>query len=205
MNLLTRIKKKKIKIFIIGFNRTGTRTLHYFFKSNGLPSIHWDNNYLVEHFEKNLEIQKPLIGKQKVFNTNVNSNCNYDEAIVYSDITHHNLNKDAKDYYKILDKQYNNSKFILNIRDEKDWIRSRLNHCNVAEEQSIFHNCSKDELKNIWSEIYRAHLRDCEIYFKDRKDDFLKFNIDIDGPNELCEFLKASYPNLDKNKWKFIK
>ena len=66
-------------------------------------------------------------------------------------------------------------------------------------------NYSKDELKNIWSEIYRAHLRDCEIYFKDRKDDFLKFNIDIDGPNELYEFLKASYPNLDKNKWKFIK
>ena len=29
-------------IFIIGFNKTATRSLDYFFKRNGFPGIHWD-------------------------------------------------------------------------------------------------------------------------------------------------------------------
>ena len=33
-------------VFLIGFNKTATTTLHFFFKKNGLPSIHWDNNRL---------------------------------------------------------------------------------------------------------------------------------------------------------------
>ena len=29
-------------IFIIGINKTATRSLDYFFKRNGFPGIHWD-------------------------------------------------------------------------------------------------------------------------------------------------------------------
>ena len=167
--------------------------------------MHWDNNYLVKHFEENLKNNLPLLGNQKVFNTKVNSNCTYAEALVFSDITYHLLNKDPKDYYKILDAQYKNSKFILNFRDEKDWIKSRLNHARVAEDQCIFHKCSREELMNIWSTMYKLHVKDTEDYFINRKADFLKFNIDIDGPDKICHFLKNTYPNLDKNLWKFVR
>ena len=37
-----------MRIFIIGFNKTATRTLHYFFKGNGLNAIHWDDGNLVK-------------------------------------------------------------------------------------------------------------------------------------------------------------
>ena len=168
---------KNTKIFIIGFNRTATRTLHYFFKSNGLLSVHWDNDYLVKHFEKNLKNNLPLLGDQKVFNTKVNSDCTYKEAIVFSDMTYNLLNKDAKDYYKILDRQYKDSKFILNFRNEKDWIKSRLKHSTVAADQCKFHNCSINELSKIWSKLFRNHIKDTEKYFKDREGDLLKFNM----------------------------
>ena len=53
--------------------------------------------------------------------------------------------------------------------------------------------------------MYKLHVKDTEDYFINRKADFLKFNIDIDGPDKICHFLKNTYPNLDKNLWKFVR
>lgn len=65
-----------------------------------------------------------------------------------------------------------------------------------------FHDCSsKEELKYIWSEMYKSHLNECDNYFKGREFDFLKFNLDIDTPNKICSFFKESYPNLDEKFW----
>lgn len=197
-------KKEKTRIFIIGFNKTATRTIHYFFKNNGLPCLHWDNNYLVNHFEENLKKNLPLLGPQKVFNTKVNSNCTYQEIIVVSDMTNPALNKDAKDYYKILDKQYPGSKFILNYRNVNSWINSRIEHPGFAEKQLEYHNCSSlDKLKEIWEIMYFSHIHDCEKYFDGREIDFLKFNIDLDQPTKICNFLKDCYPHLQVKYWEF--
>ena len=197
-------KKENKRIFIIGFNKTATRTIHYFFKNNGLLSVHWDNNYLINHFEENLKKNLPLLGPQKVFNTKVNSNCTYQEIMVVSDMTNPSLNKDAKDYYKVLDKQYPGSKFILNYRDVNSWIKSRIAHPGFAEKQLAYHKCSSlNKLKEIWEIMYFSHINDCEKYFEGRETDFLKFNIDLDKPEKICIFLKDCYPYLEIKHWKF--
>lgn len=64
------MKNKKPKIFIIGFNKTAIKKIHYFFKNNGLNSFHLDTNYLVKHFKENF-INLPLLAPRKVFNTKV--------------------------------------------------------------------------------------------------------------------------------------
>ena len=58
----------------------------------------------------------------------IHKKLNYEDATVFSDMTKCSDNKDAKDYYKLLDIQYPRSKFILNIRDVDNWILSRINH-----------------------------------------------------------------------------
>ena len=199
-------KIKKTRIFIIGFNKTATRTIHYFFKSNGLESVHWDNTYLVEHFEYNLKKDLPLIGAKSVHNTKTNSNCLYRDLIAFSDITHDALGKDAKDYYKILDKQNPGSKFILNFRDVDSWVKSRSKHCNgrLLKEHLTLYNCSSfEELKETWIKIFNSHFEDCEKYFKNKEKDFLIFNINRDGPEKICKFLKDCYPNLNPKKWEY--
>ena len=197
-------KIKKKRIFIIGFNKTATRTIHYFFKNNGLESIHWDNNNLVIHFEYNLKNNLPLLGPRRVFNRQINSDCLYSDAIVFSDITYNLWGKDPKDYYKILDKQYPESKFIFNYRDVNDWIKSRSNHGKLLQEHLLFYSCSNfDELKNVWKKLFESHFKECKEYFKKRKADFLEFNIDEDGPEKICNFLKDYYPNLNINKWRY--
>ena len=199
------MSNKTPKIFIIGFNKTATRTIHYFFKNNGINSVHWDNNRLVEHLESNIKNNLPLLGPQKVFNKKVNSDCTYQDAIVLSDMTHAELNKNPKDYYKILDKQYVGSKFILNCRNVESWIESRLKHGDgsFAENQMIFHKCSLAELKNIWRNMYNEHIYDVNLYFKNRESDLLIFNIDIDGksPKKIIDFLENEYPLLNKEFW----
>lgn len=201
-----KVTTNNTKIFIIGFNRTGTRALHYFFKDNNLKTIHWDNNNLVDVFERNLQQGSKLLNNGRTINKKVNTTCNYEDADVFSDITKHIINKDAKDYYKILDKDYPKSKFILNIRDVNKWIQSRLKHSNgkVLKEQMAFHGCDHEQIKVIWKNMYEQHILEVGQYFKGRNNDLCVFNIENDSIDKIIEFLKEEY-HLDKKYYKIVK
>jgi hypothetical protein len=198
--------RKFKKIFIIGFNRCGTRTLHYFFKDNNLKSIHWDNNNLVDVFENNIKSGNKLLENGKTINKKVNSDCNYSEAIVFSDMTKNIINKDAKDYYKRLDSDYPNSKFILNIRDVDKWIKSRKKHSNgrLLYEHMNFHNCDEKQIEIIWKNMYEKHILDVKDYFENRKLDLCIYDIENDTIDKIIEFLKNDFI-LNKKYYKHIK
>jgi len=57
--------EKKCKIFIIGFNKTGTRTLDYLFKNNGYKTAHWEGGDITDEMTKNINIEN-ILGKYKV-------------------------------------------------------------------------------------------------------------------------------------------
>jgi hypothetical protein len=179
----------KTKIFIIGFNKTGTRTLHYYFRNNGLNSIHWKHGNIVSTFEKNIENCIPLLSS-------------YENIHVFSDITN-GLDKDAKNYYKQLDKENPNSKFILNIRNINDWIISRKNHPGFLSKQCLHFNCNHNEIVEIWKNIYISHINEVIKYFENRDNDLLIFNIDTDNFIQINNFLKDIY-SLDSNKWNIV-
>ena len=109
------------KIFQIGFNKCGTRSIYTLFKENDIPSIRYDLGKLAIRMKKNFKYKLPLLN-------------GYDNIILFTDmenIDHYRLPFYAHvDLYKILDKQYPKSKIILNIRNKDDWIISRLNHSN---------------------------------------------------------------------------
>lgn len=190
------------KIFIIGFNRCGTRTLHHFFKDNGLGAIHWDCDNLVNTFEKNIKRNKKLLDGGRTVKPSVSTEGLYSKCIVFSDMTRHDDNKDAKDYYKRLDQDYPGSKFILNIRNVDDWIASRKKHCNglIVNKLKKYHNCSLNELENKWKEMFNEHTNQVLEYFKDRPDDLLVFDINTNTVDDVVNFFEPYY-NLDKSKW----
>lgn len=183
------------KIFIIGFGRTGTRYLHYFFKKNNLKSIHWDNRNLVSTFEKNIKENKPLLYNGFTQDIKVNSECSYENALVFSDFCDDILNKYPSDYYKILDKQYPNSKFILSYRHINNWIASKFKPERYKHilNQLLYHKCNEKELEIILREKYEKHYDDVLNYFKDRKDDLIIFDIEKDNINKLIKFLERDY------------
>ena len=88
------------KIFCVGLNKTGTTSLHRYFQSLGLVSVHqmdWAN-------------YTKLFEQRKSFYT----------AQCFSD--------GERPDFTFLDQNFPSSLFVLNSRDERDWLRSRVKH-----------------------------------------------------------------------------
>lgn len=195
------------KIFIIGFNKIATKSFHKFFVHNNIKSVHF---HAFRISDGRHIIPKPLRANNDITNRHM-SLANYflynksknkpllhglDEDIVcFSDMTDDATATDAKDFYKQLDIENPNSKFILNIRNVDDWIKSRTNHtCSgLLNKHCKFYDCTKEEVIKIWKKIYFAHIEDVKKYFKNREKDLLIYDIDKDQPEKIQRFLKEKY------------
>lgn len=98
-------------------------------------------------------------------------------------------------YYKQfqeLDKLAPGSKFILNTRDLREWIISRIKHCERGHYTPDFENdnlCDPDRIREWVQQRWDLH-HDILEYFKDRPDDLLIFNVCAgEGYQKLCPFL----------------
>lgn len=89
------------KVFCIGFNKTGTTSLHSFFRHAGLRSRHRPTWPLYSH----AWIGKPVLSLR---------------ADCYSD-------GQLADFAQLQD-WFPRALFILNDRDEREWLRSRIRH-----------------------------------------------------------------------------
>lgn len=164
------------KIFIIGFNKTGTSSLHKALVMLGYPGIHgtMPNHIKVE---KAIKENKKLL---EYFNTNI---------IHFSDLDI------LKDNFKLLDEEYPNSKFILNTRDKKEWLISRKNHL-----QDYLYHINKgtnkyakgwrwtEESVEQWETEWETHHKNVISYFKDKNNLLI---IDVtkgEGFEKLCPF-----------------
>ena len=106
------------KIFQIGFNKCGTKTLHHYFSRNGVRSVHWDYGRLAQRMFANLASGSKLLA-------------GYEQFDVFTDMEYLNESGTYLEAYKLyrhLADQYPHSVFILNTRNREAWIRSRLGH-----------------------------------------------------------------------------
>lgn len=190
----------KTKIFIIGFNKTATRSLDLFFRKNKLTTVHWARGDLVASFERNLALGNKILSGR------------FEKLQVFSDMTNHLTSQEAMHYYKHLDRDYPNSKFILNIRDTESWIKSRLNHVDkkgnftYLKAQLRFYGLPNNPhginvLKNIYTKMHQRHHTDVFEYFNSRPKDLLVFDINNDDIQKIINFLKDVY-SLDPIHYK---
>ena len=198
------------KIFIIGFNKTATVSFHRFFVDNNIKSVHFhafkicDERHRIPKILKN-EIDYKFLSLAKLFLINQENNRPLlygldDNITVFSDITDDSTALDAKDFYKQLDKENPKSKFILNIRNIDDWIKSRVNHksTGLLDKHCKYYNCDKEKVFEIWKNTFYNHIEDVKEYFKNRENDLLIYDIDNDTPEKIKEFLDEKYNlNLD--------
>lgn len=176
------------KIFIIGFNKTGTSTLHNYFIKNSIPSIHWDNGKIATKIEYNYEHNNKLLtGYEKYIVFSDMENYIYDEDIIYAYVT----------YFKEMDRQYPESKFILNIRNVDNWIKSRNRHMNRNYTKIICKklNLNEKELNDKWRDDFYNHKNNVIKYFSDKHNKLLVFDIEKDSVQKLNDF----FPELQLN------
>jgi hypothetical protein len=139
------------KYFVIGFNKTATKTFHNLFLQNNLTSHH--NG-------------KQVLNKPLKYNTKWP---NIDSYECFSD------NGNFQDY-RLLDTKYPNSIFILNLRRLDEWLISRFKH-GLRGDYEPARLCTKEKCKK-WiynrEEFYKKILD----YFKDKPDKLIIVSID---------------------------
>ena len=118
--------------------------------------------------------------------------------------------------YKYIDINFPNSKFILTIRNEKNWIKSIISHfgnTSTLMRELIYGYGNGDPIgkESVYLKVYLEHIKEVKEYFKDRPDDLLVLCLENgDGWNEICEFLSCdspeiAFPHVNKAEYRKIR
>lgn len=182
-----------VKIFQIGFNITGTRSLAYFFRKNNFKDFHWENRKLAEQLFANLDTQRkithfngkfegPFPSKQGAFYSDMEKVISREERLGHGDIF---FKWEAYKLFKELDNYYNNIYFILNLRN--DWIKRKIEKNKEKGKEGFY---TEKELREFLEKNYNEHIKNVREYFKGR-DDFIEFNIQDENIHKVAEWLRG--------------
>ncbi len=179
---------RKFRIFAIGFNKCGTRSLYQFFKRNGVPSIHYDGGQIAGSMFRHLNNKRSLVDiryRNKVFFADM-ENIYHPEYPLYA----------GQCLFQQLAEEYPNSVFILNTRDKGKWLKSRILHENghYLEYLSNKMGLTKSQLVKIWSQEWDDHHLDVLDYFRNKPRRLLVFHIENDPISKVIKFFKNIYP-----------
>lgn len=114
-------------VFIIGYNKTATTSLHEFFARNGFPAVHWDKGRLAVTMLSNVcNGKRALDGYDGQFR-------------VFSDMTFRTsrFKFEANTIFRTLDADYPGALFLYNYRDVEGWLESRAAHPSRIEGETL--------------------------------------------------------------------
>jgi len=186
------------KVFQIGFNKCGTRSLYKLFADNSIPALHWhtDQGKIAKKMLKNFLNGEKIIPKE------------YEKIIFFSDLEDvYNSNYlpiFAYRFYREIFDQFPDAKFILNTRPLNDWLSSRVRH----DDGKYLNHClnmlkiSKTELIKDWKSHFLNHSAEVQDFFKDKPGKLLTFNISTDDVNKVINFFPEF--NLQVKYWQKI-
>jgi hypothetical protein len=179
-----------MKIFCIGLNKTGTRSLSDALEILGYCSLHWGGSDPATAFRRGPEVRAAVeraLAEGRPLLEDV------DDVDTYSDILALSANFD------VLDAQYPGSKFILTVRDLDEWLDSRRRHVETNVERHARGEYSGTFLVVDypgWISERTEHDRRVRTYFADRPGDLLVIDISAgEGWEALCPFLGVPVPD----------
>jgi hypothetical protein len=169
-----------MKVFCIGLNKTGTRSLHEALELLGFSSLHWGGPEVRIKVERARDEGRPLLS-------------DIEDVDAYSDILALSTS------FELLDQQYPGSKFILTVRDVDSWVASRTRHVQTnieRHERGEYTGTFLDVEPDAWRAEMAAHHAGVRAYFEGRPDDLLVLDITAGhGWDVLCPFLDRPVPS----------
>jgi hypothetical protein len=195
------LRSAQPKLFFIGFNKTGTKTLHNFFRDNGYLSVH-SSSYMAQRLglppitkliQQNRDRGLPLL-------------TGLDHYDVYSDMISLTESEliEANGLFREFDAQNPGAYFVFNDRPVENWILSRLSHEGGPRGSFVGRyakamKISVDEAPERWRTHYARHKAEVLEHFAGNPR-FMVFNIESDDPPELAHFLSGDF-SLDPRRW----
>ena len=168
----------KNRILNIGFGKSGSLSLTKAFDILGFKSIHWGRKgkRLRDVFKNNI-----IYGRKILYG--------FERYEFLSDFK-------GEEFYVELDRQYQNSKFILTMRDLDSWLISMEKHVERNQQNPDYRYDFLEVEKEKWARERQEKIVEIQEYFRNRSKDFLVINIvKGDGWEKLCSFVGKPIPN----------
>lgn len=174
-------------VFIIGFNKTGTRSLHKFFLDNGFPSIHWGEGQIALAMKGNKARGWPILTGFDL------------KYRVFSDLTHveDTFYCEGNKWFRELDRDYPGSYFILNTRPLEAWLLSRERHERgkfLQKHMNIRGTSSKEATIAAWAQEREDFHAEVRAYFSPNNR-FLEVDIESEDAAVQISNLLGFTPN----------
>lgn len=166
------------RIFNIGLNRAGTTSITEALCTLGVRAVHHkhDGTRLYDILRANLLARRPALHGLAMYDA-------------FSDFA-------GREFYRILDRQYPYSKFILTTRELESWLDSRERKVAKNLASTEYHYSFRAVDREGWTTHRARYLAELERYFEKRPGDFLVINIPAgDGWEQLCPFLGLPIPD----------
>ena len=179
------------RIFGIGYQKTATTSLHHALDILGFESAHWKSAHWAKAIWQEMSRQGYSNTLEKSY-----ALCDFPIALLY----------------RQLDAAYPGSKFVLTVRDTKDWLDSvrahwepAINKFRAGWDSDPFSNRvhhlaygREDFDAETMAARYEAHNLEVRQYFRKRWSDLLVMNMSAGaGWPELCSFLNQPKPNQE--------
>jgi hypothetical protein len=182
------------KVFQIGLNKTGTRSIFILFKRSGYKSVHWGKGLLAEDIAANSKTgETPLT--------------DWDDTVLFTDIESVHTKADPIEgysYFEFLDQTYPDAKFILNTRDVDRWLCSRMLHREGKYFRYFVHHYGTHdpiEIMQRWKKSWQDHHDAVRAYFADKPGKLVEFELGVDDGEKLKDFF-APEIDLDLSHWR---
>lgn len=170
------------KVFGIGLNKTGTRSLAFAMRILGLRTFHKGDAATNELVLQAAAEDKPLLSR---------IGDNYDAYLDVDALAHR---------FRMLDAQYPSSKFILTTRALSEWLDSRERHVRANRERAARGEYSGPWLtidREGWVRAREKHHRDVHNYFEAASERLLVMDLGAgDGWEILAPFLERPVPPI---------
>lgn len=168
---------KPVKVFCIGFHKTGTKSLKLALQELGYTVA--GPNFVTDH-----TIRRDNIAAKALEIA--------DQYDAYQDDPWPLV-------YKEMDRQYPGSKFIITVREPVSWLRSARSYFGLRQNpirRLMYGNGSFLGNDAIYLRRYMEHYEEVQRYFASRPGDLLVFDLVANPKWEpLCKFLGYDVPN----------
>lgn len=164
------------RFFQIGFSKCGTTAISRFFARNGFACVDWDGGRLAQRMKANLEAGRSILE-------------GYEHYEVFTDMVYVSDTEivEGFKYFGELRAQVPGARFILNTRNCDNWVRSQLDHGDLADRyRSALGLPDLSEVVAHWRKDWAAHH--AAVTAAIPAQDLLVFDIEADPPTLLTDF-----------------
>jgi hypothetical protein len=195
------LASRRPKVFFIGFNKTGTKSLRNLFQESGYLAAH-SSTFMAGRLglppfaklmKDNHAAGRPLLHGIEHYDAYMDM-----VALTASEAV------EANQWFRELDAQNPGAYFIFNDRPVEKWINSRLKHeggprGSFAGRYASALGITEAMTPEAWRETYARHKEAVLAHFRDNPR-FMAFDIETGRPEDLARFLSADY-RLDPGRW----